>query len=236
MSIFNSFSARLKMASIHLSLSACLFAFTIFLLIHWYFPSIHFWINGGWQGTRIMFFIDIVLGPLLTFLVFNPSKPKKEKISDLSLIALVQLSALIYGFHTIWQQKPMLLLLYPGSIAETVTQKAYAENIPNADLSAFPKVTAIPMATYDNQRKSDNYGLVAPDMMIDEVIRSQETVQKMLNQSQKEVLARLKNRYPQIPLYIVRVVGSYKTDWIAVDAAFQVYGSLGETSTTLDFL
>ena len=109
---FSNYRARLSAMAIHAMISAIVFVATAAILIFLFFPSIHFQINGGWQGLRLMFAIDLILGPLLTFLIFNPLKSLREKIFDLSCVALVQLLALVYGFYTIYQQRPVLLLVY----------------------------------------------------------------------------------------------------------------------------
>ena len=47
------------------------------------------------------------LGPLATLVVANPEKPRRELARDISLIVLVQLAALGYGAHTLWQGRPL---------------------------------------------------------------------------------------------------------------------------------
>ena len=47
---------------------------------------------GGLAGLKIVFLIDLVLGPLLTFVVFN--KNKKRLWLDLSIIGFIQLAGL----------------------------------------------------------------------------------------------------------------------------------------------
>lgn len=52
----------------------------------------------------------MVCGPLLTFVVFNPSKPRMELRRDLTLVGLVQLLALFYGVHTLSYARPVALV------------------------------------------------------------------------------------------------------------------------------
>jgi hypothetical protein len=44
--------------------------------------------------------IDIVLGPLMTLILFDPRKSRRALTLDLSLIAIVQIAALGYGLHS----------------------------------------------------------------------------------------------------------------------------------------
>lgn len=58
--------------------------------------------------TRIfllMLAIDITLGPLLTFIVYK--KGKKTLKFDLAVIALLQISALIYGLYHVYEGRPV---------------------------------------------------------------------------------------------------------------------------------
>ncbi len=94
---------RLRASGIHLGIClaiAALAAAQIFLV--WYPNPIQI-AMGANQLFWLILGIDIVLGPLLTFVVFNPNK-KSLKL-DLSVIALVQLAALGYGMHAMYQGK-----------------------------------------------------------------------------------------------------------------------------------
>ncbi len=64
-------------------------------------------------GTALFFLImgvDIVCGPLLTFVLFNPEKLKRELFIDLSLVIVLQLAALAYGIWTVHQARPLYLV------------------------------------------------------------------------------------------------------------------------------
>ncbi|WP_227523177.1 TfpX/TfpZ family type IV pilin accessory protein, partial [Psychrobacter sp. Sarcosine-3u-12] len=49
--------------------------------------------------------VDLVLGPLLTFIIYK--KNKKTLIVDLTIIILLQLNALGYGVYTVYQARPV---------------------------------------------------------------------------------------------------------------------------------
>ncbi|MEX0617427.1 MAG: hypothetical protein WDZ76_12775 [Pseudohongiellaceae bacterium] len=106
---------RLTASFLHF-LFSCLvfFSFIAVLLLLW-FPAPYFSASGGWQGLRLVAAVDLVLGPLLTLIVFDISKPRRELITDLSLIALLQLSALAWGIWTVYQQRPVAAVFWQGS-------------------------------------------------------------------------------------------------------------------------
>ena len=181
-----------------------------------------------------MFAIDLILGPLLTFLIFNPLKSLREKIFDLSCVALVQLLALVYGFYTIYQQRPVLLLVYPGAVIETVTQKDYQENLSGAKLADFPLITGVPMAAYLPEHKHDNFGLVPIARQGDNIARSQQLVVKQLDERQQKKLNEIGSKGKKV--YVLQLVGSFQTEWIVLDDAFAYVASLGRNPTIMPTL
>lgn len=120
-----SMPARLKAAGIHLSISATLFAVTLYLILaHWY-PGFHFTVDGGWRGVKIMAGVDLVLGPLLTLIVFNPLKARRLIVFDLSCVAAAQLAALTWGFYAVHSQRPVAVSFYEGGF-QSVTARPLA--------------------------------------------------------------------------------------------------------------
>jgi len=104
---------KIKAALLHFSLSLLVFGLVMALLVlHWY-PLPYFWAEGAWQGVRIAAVVDVVLGPLLTLIVYRQGK-KSLKL-DLGLIALVQIAALLWGLYSIYQVRPMFVVF--GNIA-----------------------------------------------------------------------------------------------------------------------
>ena len=69
----------------------------------WY-PYPYREISGGRELFFIIVAVDVVMGPLLTFAVFNRKKPLKELKRDLGVIVLLQLAALGYGLWTVFSR------------------------------------------------------------------------------------------------------------------------------------
>lgn len=104
------FRAALQAASVHLLSSvgvALLAAAVVFGL--WY-PFPYRELSGGRELFLLVVAVDVVCGPLLTLVLFNPAKPRAELWRDLGLVALIQLGALGFGLHTVWQARPLFLV------------------------------------------------------------------------------------------------------------------------------
>lgn len=106
---------RLKFAfkalGLHLAFSLIFgFVVAVFVFGTWYqFP--YYEISGGRELFLLVVVVDVVCGPLLTAVLFNPVKPKSELWRDLGLVALIQLGALGYGLYTVWLARPVFLVM-----------------------------------------------------------------------------------------------------------------------------
>lgn len=88
-------------------LVAAMAAVLVFLV--WY-PHPYGLLSGGLKLFLILVAVDVVCGPLLTLVLFNPRKPRRELVTDMSLVVLIQLMALAYGMYTVHQARPLFLV------------------------------------------------------------------------------------------------------------------------------
>lgn len=80
--------------------------FSYLVFAQWY-PEPFFTAEGGWSVFRIIVIVDLVLGPVLTLIVFKVGK--KGLKFDLCVIATVQIVALAYGITILYQERPAYL-------------------------------------------------------------------------------------------------------------------------------
>ena len=98
---------RFRASLIHLSFSFVIgFALISLFWFVWY-PAPLFSAVGGLEIFLMLLGIDIVLGPLLTFVVFKPAK--KSLKFDLAVIGCVQIAALIYGVFVLLSGRPVFI-------------------------------------------------------------------------------------------------------------------------------
>lgn len=99
----------------HLFISMSIFLVLLYLIIFKWFPSYYFHIDGGYRGIVTIFFVDVVLGPGLTLLVFKPGKPKLK--FDMSVIVVLQIAALSWGIKSVYTERPALTVFYDGKFS-----------------------------------------------------------------------------------------------------------------------
>lgn len=92
---------KFKALFAHLTISAVLVGAAVALMWFRWFPAPLFFTDGGGIGLKLLVLVDLVLGPLLTFVVFNPAKGRRKMVFDLAVIGVFQLGAYVYGLHSI---------------------------------------------------------------------------------------------------------------------------------------
>ncbi|TAG35112.1 MAG: pilus assembly protein [Polaromonas sp.] len=100
-----------KAAAVHFLLSIVVAGISGLLVFNLWYPFPYRELSGGRELFLIVIAVDIVCGPLLTMVLFNPAKPKAELGRDLGLVIVIQLGALGYGLWTVWQARPLFLVL-----------------------------------------------------------------------------------------------------------------------------
>jgi hypothetical protein len=128
------FKPAFKAMSVHFGLSLLVAAIVALLVFTLWFPYPYRELAGGRELFILVMAVDIVCGPLLTFVLFSPTKPKKELITDISLIAIIQILALCYGIWTVWQVRP-LFLVHEADRFNIIS----AANIETKDLKLLPE-------------------------------------------------------------------------------------------------
>lgn len=101
----------LQASAVHLIVTLAIAAFAAGLVFLLWFPYPYPSLAGGRELFLLVVAVDVICGPLLTAVVFNRSKPRIELIRDLGFIAVIQLGALAYGLLTVWQARPLFLVM-----------------------------------------------------------------------------------------------------------------------------
>ena len=101
---------RLRASGLHLAISLGVAALAALLVFGLWYPYPYREISGGRSLFLLLVCVDVALGPLITFTIFNRAKPRRELFMDLSLVGLLQLAALCYGLWTVFVARPVHLV------------------------------------------------------------------------------------------------------------------------------
>lgn len=100
----------IKAASFHLLISALVASCAAALVFMVWYPHPYGLLSGGLKLFLILVGVDVICGPTLTLVLFNRQKLRRELVLDMSLVAIIQLAALIYGLHIVYQARPLFLV------------------------------------------------------------------------------------------------------------------------------
>ena len=132
------FKFAAKLSSIHLLISliiATLMAALVFFV--WYkYPYTH--ILGGLELFFLVCSVDVVCGPLMTLILSNPKKSKREMVLDFSVVGFIQIAALLYGMHTVYVARPVYYA-FDADRFTTVTVAELSELATPDDMAKAPK-------------------------------------------------------------------------------------------------
>jgi hypothetical protein len=127
---------RYKAFATHLGISLAIFAVLTYLVLAIWYPDLFFTTDGGWQGMRIIIAVDLVLGPLLTLIVYKHGKPGLK--FDLTCIATFQAICLIAGTWLVYSERPLAIIYVDGQFASVNSETYLDAKIPIPDFDVYP--------------------------------------------------------------------------------------------------
>ena len=123
---------KLKATGVHLSLSFIVFVYLAYQIYFNWYPQPYFSVDGGWQGIRLIGAVDLVLGPFITFLIFDLRKSRRAILFDLVVIAVIQFGALAYGINLTYTQRPVAIVMIDDFVVGA-TMEHYGGKLESAD-------------------------------------------------------------------------------------------------------
>ena len=132
---------RARAAGSHLLICAVIAALAAALVFGLWYPGFYRSASGGSNLFLLVTSVDVVLGPLLTFAVFNPTKGWKHLRCDLAIVGLIQVAALLYGLHTVYIVRPVAMAFETDRFRIVVAAGVYLPELPKA----LPQYRTLPL-------------------------------------------------------------------------------------------
>lgn len=133
--------SRARAAGIHLLITATVAALAAALVFGLWYPGAYRRLSGGRELFLLVVGVDLALGPLLTFSVFDLRKGWKHLRRDLATIGLIQMAALTYGVHTVWIARPIAMVFETDRFRVITADSVYLPELPKAR----PKYRSLPV-------------------------------------------------------------------------------------------
>ena len=101
---------RLRASIIHLAMSLAVAALAAFLVFGIWYPYPYRELSGGRELFALVMAVDVVIGPLITLVIFNATKTRRHLVMDFAMIGMLQVAALTYGLWTVFNARPVHLV------------------------------------------------------------------------------------------------------------------------------
>lgn len=132
---------RAVAAGIHLLISMAVAALAALLVFGAWYPGPFRLLAGGRDLFLLVTTVDVILGPVLTFSVFNPAKGVRHLRWDLAVIGSIQLAALGYGLHTVFIARPIAMVFEVDRLRLITAQDVATKELPEA----LPQYRSLPL-------------------------------------------------------------------------------------------
>jgi len=140
---------RIKPFGIHLLASALVATSLTTLLVAYWYPLPYFFADGGWQGLRLVLAVDCVLGPLITLIIYNPKKSRRQLLADYGVVITIQVLAFTFGTWTVFRQHTAMVVFADSAFYTVDMETARHLPPPASDLIAnaerFPVYAVVEM-------------------------------------------------------------------------------------------
>lgn len=105
--LFNAWRSRMLAAGTHLLLSLVIAAVLAIAVFGIWYPGNYRLLAGGTELFTLVVVVDVIMGPLLTFVVYNHAKGTSHLRRDITIIVLLQVLALCYGTRAMYLGRPI---------------------------------------------------------------------------------------------------------------------------------
>jgi hypothetical protein len=133
---------RLKAFGLHLLVSVLVLSALLGTLYAGWYRWPGWYLADAARVTLVLACVDLVAGPLLTFVIAAEAKTRRVLARDLAVIGVMQVAALAYGVALLWSGRPLYY-----AFSEDVLQLVQAYDLDESEASAARR-QELPLAPY----------------------------------------------------------------------------------------
>lgn len=225
------FATRYAARHLFLSIAVALLAAMVVFELWYPFPTASL-LNVG-HIYLLMLAVDVTCGPVLTLVLASPTKPRRELVQDLSIVAFVQLAALGYGIHTLEKSRPIAFVFEQDRLVLVTKNELYKADCAEQCSPAYLLQGIEWQISEMNTQRADSESLDLSLNGISPAMRPitwkawdwhhpklQASLRPLsaLNQESLSALSRLQNgKYSQrVDILYLPLVSSRKLEWVAL--------------------
>lgn len=96
--------------TVHFFLTLLVAAAAAVLIFRIWFPDPFQEMSGGTRLFLLIVACDVALGPLISLVIYDRRKSRRQLVIDYSVVAIIQLAAVIYGVYAISKWRPVYIV------------------------------------------------------------------------------------------------------------------------------
>ena len=128
---------RWQASGLHLLISAAIAVAVLALMLSLWYPGELFEASGGNDLLFILVAVDVVVGPLITLVIFRSGKRGLK--FDLAVIGALQIGALVYGMHAVYLARPAFIVFVGNQFVTVSVADLDPEELAKAKYPEFRK-------------------------------------------------------------------------------------------------
>jgi hypothetical protein len=132
---------KLKAAAWHAVASIIVLSLVVLWVFFVWFPAPFHDMLEGDSLFLLVVAVDFCLGPLISLVIYNHNKPKRELVKDYTMVSILQVCALAYGLYTVAVSRPAYIVFVKDRLDVTIAADFDQSRLSNAIL---PQYTVLP--------------------------------------------------------------------------------------------
>lgn len=205
---------RIKFTFLHTFISVVVFSLLTAVVFFVWYPYPLYKATDVFHIFLIILLVDIVVGPLLGFIVYNPKK--KSLKFDLTIVFILQIMAMFYGVYSVSNARP-IWIVYNVDRFDLIRNN----DVENNKLNWFgPKYKAVKLSNNIEERNKDTFNEIIGGVSLTQ----QPSRYVDLNQVKNEIQSRAKpindlNKYNPKNAVIAHTKNYHEADaWVPLKA------------------
>lgn len=131
---------RLRASLVHLGCSAAIASIAMVVVFHVWHPADIASLQGVGRLITVLIAIDVVLGPIMTLILFSTGKARHLLEMDLAIVASLQLAALVYGLVTVFNARPVYVVFNVDRFTIVTAAEIVDESLGRASRPDFQRL------------------------------------------------------------------------------------------------
>lgn len=193
--------------SIHVGASLPVYIALLLLIRFVWYPDFYYDVLAVQPILVMLFLVDVVLGPLLTFVVFKKYKPRLK--FDIGVIVTFQLVAFLYGASVVYKERPLYLVYAIDRFVVVTANSIDTDYIVYPELKIkLPQVVGTNLPEENSEKEAVLFGSLngGPDIEhLPYLYRPISNVKKLLKINgikllslPNDIAAKIRDEYPEI--------------------------------------